>query len=409
MKLRNQLLALACLLVFAAAGWLYVRTWVVQKPFGIILFVSDGLVTSHVTAARLYENGADHRLALESFPHLALLRNPARDFAVPDAAAAATALATGVRVSHRTLGQDAQGQRLQTILDLARAEGRATGLVTTDRLTGPGAAAFYAHSADARERAPIAIQILGPDKLDVILGGGASDFLPEAKGGQRKDGRDLLAEMQAAGWEVVRSKAELVSAPAYRTAGLAGFFAPGPLAYSDQIESGSQQPSLGDMVRRAIQFLEVHSAGYVLIVDASLATSAAETDQGERVLTETLALDRALKTATDYAGAKSLILAVGKHATGGFALSGYPLVTDHGVGLLGVNAAGQPALTWASGPNGPAPAPLPAARAEPAAFLAPSALNTAEDVLALGRGAGSEKLAGFLDNTAIFQILRDAL
>ena len=409
MKLRNQLLALACLLVFAAAGWLYVRTWVVQKPFGIILLVSDGLVTRHITAARLYEGGADHRLALEAFPHLALLRNPARDFAVPDAAAAATALATGVRVSHRTLGQDAQGQRLQTILDLARAEGRATGLVTTDRLTGPGAAAFYAHSADARERAPIAIQILGPDKLDVILGGGASDFLPEAKGGQRKDGRDLLAELQNQGWDLVRSKAELVNAPAYRTGGLAGFFAPGPLAYSDQIESGSQQPSLGDMVRRAIQFLEVHSAGYVLIVDASLATSAAETDQGERVLTETLALDRALKTATDYAGAKSLILAVGKHATGGFALSGYPLVTDHGVGLLGVNAAGQPALTWASGPNGPAPAPLPAAKAEPAAFLAPSALNTAEDVLAIGRGAGAEKLAGFLDNTAIFQILRDAL
>ena len=74
-----------------------------------------------------------------------------------------------------------------------------------------------------------------------------------------------------------------------------------------------------------------------------------------------------------------------------------------------VNAAGQPALTWASGPNGPAPAPLPAAKAEPAAFLAPSALNTAEDVLAIGRGAGAEKLAGFLDNTAIFQILRDAL
>ena len=142
MKLRNQLLALACLLVFAAAGWLYVRTWVVQKPFGIILFVSDGLVTRHLTAARLYEGGADHRLALEAFPHLALLRNPARDFAVPDAAAAATALATGVRVGHRTLGQDAAGQPLKTILDLARAQGRAVGLVTTDSLTGPGAAAF---------------------------------------------------------------------------------------------------------------------------------------------------------------------------------------------------------------------------------------------------------------------------
>ena len=402
MKLRNQLLALCCLLAFAAAGWLYVRTWVVQKPFGIILFVSDGLVAQHITAARLYENGAGHRLTIESFPNLALLRNDARDFAVPDAAAAATALATGVKVGHRTLGQDAQGQRLKTILDLARAQGRATGLITTGSLAAPSAAAFYAQTADARQHAPIAAQ-LAAAKLDVILGGGAGDFLPEAKGGRRKDGRDLLAELSAQGFDLVRTKAELASAPAYRTAGLAGFFSADPLAFSDQIESGSQQPSLSDMVRRAIQFLEVHSAGYVLVIDASLATAAAENNQGERVLTETLALDRALKTALEYAGAKSLILATGKHATGGLSLSGYPLTTDHGVGLLGVNASGQPALTWASGPNGPA------AKSEPAAFQTPSALNNAEDVLALGRGDGAEKLHGFLDNTAIFQILRDAL
>ena len=64
MKLRNQLLALFCLLVFAGFGFLYVRAWVVQKPFGIILFVSDSLVTRHLTAARLYEGGADHKLAI---------------------------------------------------------------------------------------------------------------------------------------------------------------------------------------------------------------------------------------------------------------------------------------------------------------------------------------------------------
>jgi alkaline phosphatase len=403
-KLRNQLLALACLLVFAAAGWLYVRTWVVQKPFGIILFVSDGLVARHLTAARLYENGASNRLELESFPYLALLRNPARDFAVPDNAAAATALATGQKVNHRTLGQDAEGRRLKTILDLARQEGRAVGLVSTGNLAAPGAAAFYAQSGDTREIDPIAVQLLG-SQLDVVLGGGAGDFLPEGKGGRRKDGRDLIAEWQSKGWDLVRSKAELANVSTYRTQPIAGFFSNDALAFSDQIESGSQQPALADMVRRAIQFLQVkgHGNGYVLIVDASLATTAAERNEGERVITETLALDRAVKTAAEYAGWKSLILAVGKHGTGGLSLNGYPLVTDHGVGLLGVNAAGQPALTWASGPNGPGNA------ASPAAFQAPSALNTAEDVLALSRGVGADKVHGFLDNTAIFEILREAL
>lgn len=424
MKLRNQLLALFCLLVFAAFGFLYVRTWVVPKTFGIILFVSDGMVVGNLTAARLYEGGAGHRLDLEAFPHLALLRNPARDFAVPDAAAAATALATGRRVGHRNLALDQSGKPLASILEIARARGRAVGLVTNGSLLAPTPAAFYAHAADARDREQIVQQFLGKAPLDVVMGGGAGDFLPVDKGGRRKDGRDLLTELQGKGRELVRTKAELENAPAYRTGTIAGFFSNDQLAFSNQIESGSQQPSLADMVRRAIEFLQVAGQGYVLVVDAALATTAAERNDGESLIAETLALDHALATAVKYAGDNSLILAVGKHATGGMALNGYPLAQDHGVAVLGVNAAGQPAITWATGPNGPPPPAPPApptagpvppaklppgAKTEPAAFQTASALNIAEDVVAIGRGAGAEKLRGFLDNTEVFQILNDAL
>ena len=185
MKLRNQLLALACIVAFLAAGYLYVRTWVVQKPFGIIVFLSDGVVTSHLTAARLYEGGADHELALERFPHVALLKNPARDFAVPDEAAAATAFATGQRGNHLHLAVDSRGRNLQTIVDLARAQRRSVGLVTNGSLTSPTAAAFYAHTTDARDTQGIARQLVAGATLDVMLGGGAADFLPESRGGAR--------------------------------------------------------------------------------------------------------------------------------------------------------------------------------------------------------------------------------
>jgi len=282
MKLRNQLLALCCLLVFACFGFLYVRTWVAPKTFGIILFVSDGMVSRHLTAARLYEGGASHRLNLESFPHLALLRNPARDFAVPDAAAAATALATGEQVGHRNLAVDASGKTLASILELAHAKGRAVGLVTDGSMIAPSSAAFYAHTSDARNNEQIVQQLLGSAHLDVVLGGGARDFLPANKGGRRQDGRDLLAELQNKGWEVVRTKAELEKASGYRTNPIAGFFSTDQLPFSNQIESGSQQPSLSDMVRRAIEFMQSHGQGYVLVVDASLASTAAESNDLRR-------------------------------------------------------------------------------------------------------------------------------
>lgn len=421
MKLRNQLLALVCLLVFGGFGFLYVTNWVVQKPFGIILFVSDGMVARHLTAARLYEGGADHRLAIESLENIALLNNSAHDFAVPDAAAAASALATGVKANHRALAIGPGGESLPTILEIARAEGRGVGLVTTASLTSPGAAAFYAHTVDARDTGLTAARFATAPMFDIVLGGGAADFLPKSKGGVRTDERDLLAELQKAGRELVRTKAALEDAASYRGTGLLGVFSAGPMAYSNQIESGSEQPSLSDMVRRSIECLQTNRKGYLLVVDAALVTSAAERNEGEHVITETLALDRAIGTAVRYAGERSLIIAVGRHATGGMNLNGYPLRQDHGVALLGTNASGQPAITWATGPNGPptsTPAPAPApeappkaagAKNEPAAFLTPSALNVAEDVLAVGKGPGSEKLHGFMDNTGIFRLIKDAL
>jgi alkaline phosphatase len=178
MKHRNQLLALACILAFVAVAWLYIRNWVVQKPFGIIVFVSDGLVTRQLTMARLFDGGADQRLALETFPNVAILRNAANDFAVPDDAAAATALATGVRVNHRTLCVDSTGKALSTITALARKQGRAIGIVTNGSLAGPVPAAFYAHSPDAREGEAIAAQMVDSFRPDVALGGGESLFLP---------------------------------------------------------------------------------------------------------------------------------------------------------------------------------------------------------------------------------------
>src|SRR5436190_19570818 len=115
MKLRNQLLALFCLLLFVALGVAYFRTWVNPKPFGVIVFLSDGLTPNVLTAARLYEGGADHRLTTDGFPHLALVRNPAQEFATPDSASAATAIATGQITAHRRLAGDANGGALRSL------------------------------------------------------------------------------------------------------------------------------------------------------------------------------------------------------------------------------------------------------------------------------------------------------
>src|SRR5207249_10676149 len=61
MKWRNQLLALFCLLVVAGLGVLYFQHWVIRKPFGIILFVGEGLDPGRLAPARAYAGGAGAR------------------------------------------------------------------------------------------------------------------------------------------------------------------------------------------------------------------------------------------------------------------------------------------------------------------------------------------------------------
>ena len=357
-------------------------------------------------------------------PHVALVTNFSSDFAAPDAAAAATAIATGRKVNNRSVGAGAIGSAAPTLLDLARRSGRATGLVSDGKITNATAAAFYAHTADPTASLEIARQLADASGIDLVLGGGAQDFLPETKGGSRKDERDLLSEIRRKGFDVSRTKAELEVIPGWRRPKLFGVFASGELGHVGQIEARREQPSLPDMVRRAIELLQYNRGGYLLVVDARLMRTAAEQNDGEHSLTETAELDRAVAVALRYAGEKSTIITCGNVGVGGLHLNGSPFRTDRGIAVLGLNSAGDPWFSWATGPNGtkaygtaklaaqqspsPSAAP-PEPPQEPAAFYAPNALETVEDVVVFGAGPGTDAFHGTLDNTAIFKIIRGLL
>lgn len=426
MKWRNQLLALFCLVAFAGVGVLYFQHWVVQKPFGIILFIGEGLSPARLAQTRVYAGGADSHLSLDSMPSAALLINYSNDFASPDQAAAATALATGVKTNNHAIGVDAKGKAIRNIIAIARENGRACGLVTNTNLTDATSAAFYAHLPDANDREAIALALSSGNLFDIVLGGGAAAFLPQSKKGSRHDDRDLLLELRRKGYDVVRSKAELESIPRWRSPKLFALFSDAEFSYGGQVATGLEQPSLADMVRRAVELLQFNPEGYVLVVDAGLMRKAAQENNGERTLAETMELDRAVAMARNYSGKKSMILVVGDCAIGGLSMNGSPFRKDSGVAILGLNSAGYPWLSWATGPHGPkhaGPAGAPEshfdsgqqqnndaqASSEPAAIFSQNALNTVEDVPLLGAGPGTDEIRGIMDNTNVFRIIRDNL
>jgi len=423
MKWRNQLLALLCLAVFAGLGVLYFQHWVVQKPFGIILIIGEGLAPERIALTRVFVGGSDTRLALDGMSHVGLLTNHSRDIAVSDQAAAPSALATGVKVNNRSLSVDPTGKPLANIIELARSSGRATGLVTNGSLTNATCAAFYAHANNANDIDQLARQLVEVGKTDLCLGMSVSEFLPEAKQGQRQDNRDLLLELRQNGFDIVRTRAELEGIPVWRRPKLFGAFAVSDNGSNQG--SWNDEPALSDMVRRAIELLQYNPRGYLLIVDAARMRKAAETNDAEKTLAETAELDRTLSTAQRYAGPRSTIIVCGDTAIGGLHANGFPFRKDSGIALLGLNPSGEPWLTWATGPKGAhsygaakspeketsdnAEGGAGKEQTEPAAFYTRSALETVEDVVSFGNGPGSEALHGTIDNTQIFKIIRDEL
>ncbi len=261
---------------------------------------------------------------------------------------------------------------------------RAIGLVTDTMLTDPTSAAFYAHPIEPSDVDKIAAEFVDRGNIDIAMGGGAAQFLPITKGGSRQDNRDLLLELRGNGFDIVRTRTELETIPAWRRPKLFGVFDDGDLAFTNQLEQRNQQPSLSDMVRRAIQLLQYNTGGYFLVVDAGLMRKAAQENNGERTLSQTVELDRAVGIARSYGGPKSTIIVCGDLAMGGLSLNGFPFRKDSGE----TQETEQP---------------------EPAAFYTKSALVTVEDVVAFGSGPGTDALQGVLDSTAVFEILRDEL
>src|SRR5207237_5975734 len=135
----------------------------------------------------------------------ARLRNHSADVAVPDSAAAASALATGTRVKNGTIAIAESGAPLQTILEIAHQEGRATGIVTDGALTNPTVAAFYAHANTAKPPQQFATTMIEQSVVDIALGGGAADF-DKAKLDQARVRvvRNLPQLEQITGWQQSR-------------------------------------------------------------------------------------------------------------------------------------------------------------------------------------------------------------
>lgn len=393
-KWRNLGLAVLCVAVFVGTGLFFYHHWVKQRTFGVVLFLVPQLDSPTLTAARFYAGGADHRLHMEEMPGVFFLRAGGTAHASAGEAAAARLIASGP-VGGKTSPAN--------LLQIARQNGRAIGLVTNGRLANPALAAFYAPEEDPQNSERLLLALLENSRPEVILGGGLQDFTPDLQGGRRQDGRDLLLEARQSGYDIVRTQAELLNTPTWRAPRVLGVFHEDALTFADSFDAAAGQPDLATMVSAAIRLLQFQNRGFFLVVDCRQLARAAERNEGEQLLRELLEVDRAIATAELYAGESSLVLAVGTVSLGGFRLNSHGLRNDRGMALLNPSPEGVPAVTWATGPGQTAPP-------EPSAIPDSPALPITTDLLGFWQGPPRSLPPPFwLEPSRIFSLVREEL
>ncbi len=217
----------------------------------IIFMVGDGMGVAYTGAYRLYQdNIATPELEKTVFDEMLVgmaSTYPDDHGVVTDSAAAATALASGVKTFNGAIGVNSQHSPIPSMLDKARELGYLTGIAVTCQVNHATPAAFIAHADSRHSYDSIADQYLdlrinGKPKVDLILGGGREYFI-------RKD-RNLVKEFEALGYHYqddLKNLAKIKKLPALGLFSKAGM---------DPALESSNPLRLAEMTETALRLLQ---------------------------------------------------------------------------------------------------------------------------------------------------------
>ncbi|MBD2845497.1 alkaline phosphatase [Paenibacillus sp. IB182496] len=290
----------------------------------VILLVPDGMAIDATALARWYKGSA---LTLDSMAS-GLVRTHSADAPIADSAPAGTAFATGYKSHTGFVGvlpdeattpgvptvdpADAR-KPIASVLEAAKLDGKATGIIATSEIMHATPADFTAHYPNRGNYDALSMQQVY-NGVDVVLGGGSQFLTREG----RPDGANLITSIQALGYDYITTPDELRQTDAAKVWGM---FAPRAMAY-DMDRDPAEQPSLAEMTDKAIELLDRDEDGFFLMVEGSKVDWAAHANDPIGILSDVLAFDEAVKVALDFAkeDGSTAVIAVTDHGNGGLTI-----------------------------------------------------------------------------------------
>lgn len=275
-----------------------------KKAKNIILLVSDGMSTGTLNMADLYLNrktgvGSNWlQLYKDNRVSRALMDTASASSIVTDSAAASSSWGGGFRVKNGSLNVGPDGQEYLPIWQKFKKAGKMAGCVTTVPITHATPAGFCVNSKSRNSQEDIGEQYLELG-FDIMMGGGQKYFASEL----RKDKKDMYAAFSAKGYQIVKTRAEMMNT--LNDKPILGVFDEDALPYSIDRNSDEKLkqaiPSLAEMAQKAIDRMKNHPKGFVLQIEAGKVDWAAHANDIGGLIYDQVAFDEAIKVAIDFA------------------------------------------------------------------------------------------------------------
>ncbi len=282
------------------------------SPHGVVLFIGDGMGVGQLGTASYLLAGPGGRLAITRMSVTGLVTTWAANNLVTDSAAAATAMATGVKTNRRTIGRDPGGRNLPNLFEAAHGAGLATGIVTTSGLADATPAGFSVQAETRYEYGTILRRMLA-SPFDLLVGGDFTRYERAMGDPAYRETLEQASRFAAPGTTIVRDLEGL-----RRAEGRVVALLPPRADHPEQ-----HGPPLAVTVALALDRLAADPEGFLLLVETELTDEAGHHNDLDSVLEGVRELDAAVAAALAHPDV--LVLVTADHDTGGAGIVDGPL------------------------------------------------------------------------------------
>ena len=263
-----------------------VRPEITAEANNVILLIGDGMGFNHIAAASYLGD-----VAMDLFEYGGSVTNRSLSSKVTDSAAAATAMATGVKTVNAMISFSGL-KKVTNLGELVKQNNKKLGVISTKSVTDATPAAFTAHNFLRINQRAIAIEQIRYT-IATLFGEGRKDFDPHASA---KRGQGVSIHI---GFANTKAKA---------------------FAIFDEVEPDSEH-NLAALTAVALEMLQ-NEDGFFLMVEGSKIDSHSHANDMEKMLAEFWAFNAAVLVALDFAADNpdTTVIVTADHETGGLTL-----------------------------------------------------------------------------------------